>query len=164
MDDDHVITLGVTDTFGVLDVAEVEGVSELEVGDVDLDGLRKVVREAGDFDGVDVLFDHAAGLDSRSFAVEVSGDVGCDFGLAIHCKEIGMEGGPGEWVVLDGLQEGKTGAFAFNVQVHKDVFRGAVGDNIVECEGIDLEVLIFDAASVDDGGQPPFAAHLIEAA
>ena len=58
--------------------------------------------------------------------------------LLYYGEEIGMEGGTGKRVVLDGLEEGETGSFAFDIEVDQDVFGRAVGEEVGEGEGIDL--------------------------
>ena len=163
MNDYDIGGLGVANTFGILDVSKMERCAKLEARDVDFDGFGKVVGEAGDFDGMDVLFDDATGLDSGCLAIEVGGYVGRDFRLAVDGKEIGMEGGSCECVVLDGLKECKPGAFTLDIEVDEDILGRAVGDDIVEGACIDLEIPVFDAATVDHGGELAFAAHLVEA-
>ena len=77
---------------------------------------------------------------------------------------VGVQSGAGNRVVLDGLKEREAGAFTFDVQVDENVVRSAVGKKLGEGLGVDLEVLVVGFASVDDGREPAFAAHLIEAA
>ncbi len=69
----------------------------------------------------------------------------------------------GERVVLDRLQESETRAVAFDFQVHEDVFRAAVSEEIRECFCVDLEVDVLGALAVNHGGNPAFTAHLFEA-
>jgi hypothetical protein len=54
-----------------------------KVADVHFDGFWKIVRHAGDFDGVDVLFDQATGFHADGFAIEVGRDVSGDRGVLI---------------------------------------------------------------------------------
>lgn len=164
MCDDDFGGVGWADAGGVGDIADVEGGSFAESGHVDLDGFGKVVGKAGDFDGVDVLFEDATGFDADRLTVEVGGDVGGDFGFLVDGEEVRVEGSAAERVVLDGLEEGEACAFTFDIEVDEDVFRGAVCEELGEGLCIDLEVLVLGAASVDYGGEPAFAAHLIEAA
>ena len=145
------------------DVTDVKRIANLEVADVDLDGFGKIVRKAGDFDGVHVLLDQSTGLDTCGFAVEVSRNVGGDGGFFVDRAEVGVQGDSGKGVVLDGLEESEAGAVTFDFQVDEDVLRAAVSEEVSEGFRIDLEVDVFSALAVDHGGNPAFAAHLLEA-
>ncbi len=164
MGHDDIRGVGGTHARWEFDFTNVQGIADLEVADIDLNGLRQVVREAGDFDGVDVLFDQAAGLDPGGLAVEVGRNVGGDGGIFVDGPEICVQGFAGDWVVLEGLEKGETGAVAFDVEVDDDVFRTALREEVGEGLRIDLEVQVFGAFAVDDGGNPAFAAHLVETA
>ncbi len=161
---DDVCGVGGTDPGREFDLADVEGITNLKGADIDLNGFWKVVRKAGDFDGVDVLLDESTGLDPGGFAVEVGRNVGGDRGVFVDGAEVGVERFTGEWIVLDGLEEGEAGARAFDVEIDDDVFRAAVGKEISEGFRIDLQVDVFGAFAVDHGGNPAFTAHLIETA
>ncbi len=138
--------------------------AEVEVADVHFDGLREIVWKAGDLDGVDILLDEATGLDANALAIQVSRDVGDDGGLFIDRAEVGMEHSAEDRLMLDGLEECHASAVAFDLEIDNDVFRAAPSKQVVEGLGIDLEIHVFSAFSVNDGGNPAFTAHLIEAA
>ena len=122
------------------------------------------VGKAGDFDRVNVLLDHAAEFHTGGLAVEVGRNVGGDFGFLVDREEVGMHGGARNRIMLNGLKECEACGLAFDLEVDDDVFRAAVADDFGECLGIDLEVGVLGAATVDHGWQPAFAAHLVEAA
>ena len=151
-----------TDTGRKGDVSDVERITDLKVADIDLDGLRQVVRKASDFDGVNVLLDQAARLDTSGLTVEVRRDVSRDGGFFVNRTEVHVHDDAGQRVMLDGLEESETGAMAFDLKIDDDVFRAAVGKNVVEGFRIDLEVDVCGALTVDHGGKQTFAAHLVE--
>ena len=64
-----------------------EGITDLKPTDIHFKSFRKVVGKAGDFDGVHVLLDQAAGLDPGGFTVEVGRDVGGDGGVFVDRTE-----------------------------------------------------------------------------
>jgi hypothetical protein len=144
------------------DVSDVERITDLKVADIDLDGLWQVVRKAGDLDGVNVLLDQTARLDTGGLTVEVRRDVGRDGGFFVNRAEVHVHDDAGQRVVLDGLEESETSAVTFDLEVDDDVFRAAVGKDIVEGFRIDLEVDVCGALAVDHGGKQTFAAHLVE--
>lgn len=75
-----------------------------------------------------------------------------------------MHGCSGNRIVLDCLQECEACGLTFDLEVDDDVFRAAVADHFGECLGVDFEVGVGGAATIDHGWQPAFAAHLVEAA
>lgn len=145
------------------DVGNVQGLAFGQVGNVDFERFGKVVGKADDFHCVDVLLEHASGFHACRLTVEVSGDVGGDLGLFVDGEEVGVQDRTIERVVLDGLEECEAGAFAFDIEVDKEVFGAAMGEKLGEGLRVDLQVVGFDATSVNDGRQPAFAAHLFEA-
>ena len=74
-----------------------------------------------------------------------------------------MHSDSGDRVVLDGLKEGQADAFSFDFEVNDDVVRAAFCEELRKGLGIHLEVPVLGTASINDGRQPAFAAHLIEA-
>ena len=164
MGDDDFSRMGGADAGREGDVADVERVADLQVSDINFNGLRKVIRKAGDFDSVDVLFDKATCFDAYGLTVEVSWNVGGDGGVFVDGAEVGVQRDARKRVVLDGLKEGEAGAVAFDFQVDEDVFRAAMGKEVSKGLGIDLEVDVFGAFSVNDGWNPAFTAHLFETA
>lgn len=151
------------DTFWISDFTDVERIAQLQTADVHVDNFWEVVRKTGDFQRVDVLFNDTADFHARCFTNQVSRNVGGDFGFVVDREEVRMHGDTGEWVVLNSLEEREASAFAFDFKVHNDVFRAAVRDQIDESFSIHLEIPVFGAASVNDGWEPAFAAHLVEA-
>ena len=83
------------DTCRELDFSNMEGITDLKGADIHLDGFGKVVRQAGDFNRVDILLDEATGFDPGGFAVEVSRDMGGDGGVFVDRAEVGVEGDAG---------------------------------------------------------------------
>lgn len=164
MDDYHVSTVGGGDAFAKFQIADVKGISHLQVGDIDLDGFGKISGHALDLERVDILLDHAACFGTGGFAVELDGDVGGDGGFAVNRAEVGMQGGTSEGIVLHGLKKGEACAFSCDFKVYDDVFRRAVGEDFAEGLGIHFQVFVIGAFAVDDGWQPAFAAHLIKSA
>ena len=161
--DDDLTCMGRTDALWELHIADVEGVAFAKVADVEFKGVWQIVRQADDFDCVNVLLKDTTGLHASRLTVEVGWDVSGDFGLLVDGEEVHVKHGTAEWVVLDGLEESEAGAFTFDIEVNQDVFRAAVSKDFAEGLRINLEVVAFNAASVDHGWEPAFAAHLFEA-
>lgn len=159
---DDVSSVRGADASWELEIADVQGAADFQIADVHLDGFRKIVWKADDFERVDVLFHEATCFDTSGFTVEVSRDVSGDFGLIVDSAEVSVQGDAGKWVVLDGLKECEACAFTFDVQVDEDIFGAAVGQKFGERLSVHLEVLTFHAASVDYGREPAFTAHLLE--
>ena len=133
----------------------MNGVADLECGDIDGEDLGKILRKAADFDGSDVLLEKAAvGFDAIGFADGFDGDAGEDFLGHGDGLEIDMQDGAGDGVVLDFLDEGKLGGFfgtVLDLEFDEDVLTDRVGEEGLEVAAGDFEIGGSGFVTVDDG-------------
>ena len=159
--DDNVGSVGRGDTGRKLDVADVQRVTFVQVGHVELEDFWKHGGNAANFEGVAELLKKTTGLHACGFTREVDRDVSGDFRVLVNGKEVDVQRLARKRVVLDGLEEGELVGTA-EVQIDENVFRGGVGQQLAEGLSIDLQVLVFGATSVDNGRDPALAAQLFE--
>ena len=89
--------------------------------------------------------------------------MGGDRGVFVDRAEIGVQGNSGKGIMLDRLKKGEASAVTFDLKVDQDVFRTAMSKQVAEGLGVDLKVDVFGATSIDDRGNPAFAAQLLKA-
>ena len=161
MGDDDIRSVSRGHSARKLHVSDVQGVALVQAGNVELEDFRQIGGGAADFQRVVELLQHTASLHSGRLAGEVNRNMGGDFRLLIDREEIDVQSLPGERVVLDGLEESELFGAA-EVEIDNDVFRGGVGQQLIEGLCVNLQVLVLGAASVDHGRDPALAAHLLE--
>ena len=161
LSDHHVIRVSCRDAFWKLHIADVESITFVEVGDIELKELRKGSSSATNFEAVKELIEHAAGFHASRLTQKVNWKLCGDFGLLVHGEEVRVKSYAIERVVLDVLEESEL-FFAADFEVDEDVLRGAVCEQLIEGLCIDLQILVFGAAPVENGGDPALAAHLLE--
>jgi hypothetical protein len=147
-----------------LEVTDVQGCTFFKVGDVGAKLFHEGIGKAADFEDVYELVKLTTCLDANGFTGEVKWHVGNDLGLFVHSEEVGVKSGTIERIVLDGLKESEAVAFTFDVEVNEDVFGRAAVEKLLEGACVDLEILVLSTATIDHGGNPALAAHLLEVA
>ncbi|MNP43940.1 hypothetical protein D3C76_1377850 [compost metagenome] len=106
------------DAFRCLDVGQVNGLTDFDLGQVDFDELRQVFRQAGDFDFGEGVGNFAAALlhaNGGSFVDEVQGYVGAQFLAGNYALEVSVQNEAFGRVTLQGLDQNGFGS-AGNVQ------------------------------------------------
>ena len=72
--------------------------------------------------------------------------------MEIHVEHVAVQR-----VVLDFLDQREAfgPGVAFDGQVHQEIFRGGMVDEVAELLGAELDVLRFGLLAINDGGNPP---------
>lgn len=144
------------------EITNMEVVTHIEVGNIFFDGVRKCVRQAGDFKGVSVLLKNTTAFNAFGFTVEVDRNHRSDLGFVIHGKEIDVQGKTGERVVLNGFEENGTNAFTFDIEVDQNAVGRTVSEQLSEGFCIHFQVFSLHTTTVNHGWKPAFTAHLLE--
>ena len=150
------------DAGGRLDFTKVNGFAQFEMADVHGDLLRQILGQTADLEFEQNVFEHAtAGFHASRFPGSFQRDVDDDFFVFGDFMEIHVQHVAFERVMLDFLHEREAfGArIAFNGQVHQHVFRGRMVDEFLKFLRVDLEVLRFGLATINDRGHAPGGAQ-----
>ena len=163
-DDRDVLVADDFHAVGQLDFAEVDGLAEFEAGDVHDDLLRQILGQGADFELEQDVFEHAAaGFHAGGFADGFHRHLDGDFFVFGDFMEIHVQHLAVERVVLDFLHERE--AFGARVvldgQIHEQVFRGGMVDQIAEFLRADFEVLRLGLAAINDRRHAAGAAQLL---
>ena len=152
-DDRDVLVADDFHAFGRLDFADVDGLAKFKMAHVHDDLFRQILGQAADLELEQDVFEHAAavfhagGL-ANGFQRHIDGDpfVFGDF-MEIHVQHLAVER-----VVLDFLHQREAfGArVAFHGQIHEQIFRGGMVDQILEFLRADFEVLRLGLAAIND--------------
>jgi len=129
----------------------VDGLVDLELGDVDFDELREILRETADVDGLGDDGERAAvGLDAMGFADGAHRDGGGHRGVRVDLHDVDMEELLGDRVTLELLDEGEH-LLAVDIEVDEGGGVALGAHEVAEGLLLDGDALVAGLA-VDDGG------------
>lgn len=149
-DDDDISGQCGADAFWELDFADMNGLTDVEMGNVDGDVLREIFGKAAHFQIVMDGFDQTAEFDTRGYADDFDWHFGMDLFIEGNGVEIDMGDTAFEVIVLHFLDQREllTGA---EFQADEDVVRGAALKDLGEDLGVHLHVRWGDFTTIDDG-------------
>ena len=110
----------------------MDGVADIERGDIKADDLGQILGQTLDFDGVHVDFEETAGvLDARSFAKGLDRNLGVQFLVGAHRMKIDVQHIAPDGVALHFLDQRKAvgrGAAVLDLEIDEDVLAGRTGE------------------------------------
>ena len=128
-----------------------KGVTDLQRGDVELDPLGDVGREALHLDLAEVVLHHAAGVHTDRIADLVELDVHGDLLVAAHRHEVDVDEAVVDQVALD-LTGDREVLVAVELQVDQDAGLTHRVENVEQIEGAHVDRRGLDTGSVEGRG------------
>ncbi len=151
------------DTGGRLDVAEVDGFAEFEMAHVHNNLFGQILGQGAHLQFEHDVFEHAAGVfHPGRLADGFQRHLDDDFLVLGHFMKIHVQDVAVQRVMLDFLDEREApgAGVIFDGQIHQQIFRDGMVDEVAEFLGVDLEVLGLGLPAVNDGGHAPGGTQL----
>ena len=152
---------------GRFDIAEVNGLAEFEMAYVHENLFGQILGQGAHLQFEDHVIEHpAAVFHAGRFADGFQRHLDDDLFVLGHFMKIHVQHVAFQRVVLDFLhqREALGAGVVFDGQVHQQVFRNGMVDEVAEFLGVDLEVLRFVLPAINDGGHAPGGAQLFGSA
>ena len=150
------------DAFRRLDLADVDGLVDFEMADVNDDLLGQILGQRAHLQlEHDVSKDAAVVLDAGGFAGGFHGHHDGDFFSFGNLVQIHMQHGLRQRMMLDFLEQREAlgPGVALDGEIDEQVFRDGMVDEIFKFLGADFQALRFGVAAVDHGRNAPLGAE-----
>ena len=145
------------DAFGGADFGDVDGLADVEVGDVNEDVVGEMAWFAGDLEAAgDGFKDAAVVFDADGFTGFVDGDFNVEGFFGIDFVEVDVEDGVFVGVVLDVLKDGKF-FFVADLEINEEHFASGAFEGLLKGGARDLDDGVGFFA-IDDAGDVFIAA------
>ena len=161
-DDRNVLVAENLDPGGRFDFAEVDGLAEFEMAHVHDHLLGQIPGQGAHFQFEDHVLEHAAAVfHAGRFADGFQRHQDDHFFVFGHFMEIHVQHVAFERMVLDFLHQREAfgAGVVFDGQIHQQIFRNGMVDEVAEFLGADFEVLRFGLPAINDGGHAPGGAQ-----
>jgi hypothetical protein len=155
------------DARGHLDFTEVNGFPEFEMADINHDLFRQILGQGTDPELEQDVFEHAAAvLNAGRFADGLDRYLDNHLFVLGHLMQIDVQDFAVEGVMLNFLDQREAfGArIVFHRQIHEQIFRGGMVDELADFPGVDFEVLRFGLAAVNDRRHATCVAQFLDSA
>ena len=145
----------------------MDGLAEFEMADINDNLLRQILGQAADFELEQHVFEHAAaGLHAGGFADGFHRHLDGDLFILGHFMKIHVQDLAVERVMLDFLDEREAlgAGVIFHGQIHQQIFRSGMVDEVADFLRVDFEVLRLGLAAVNDRRHATRVAQFLDSA